>query len=127
MKTKYVDIEYLGGSYKAPADNPIWTLPDNVGEIWGKLKTFGPWQIPLSYKALAMSCDFGKFARLYGLRTMTNIRESGYDLEGRVSIAGRKYRAFTSSMLMQRSDGSLCSVATIHVCIPRKEEEGMDK
>lgn len=55
-------------------------------------------------------------AILHGVRTLTNVRESGYELEGRVSINGKKYRAFTSSELMQRPGGQLVSVGVLHIC-----------
>ena len=55
-------------------------------------------------------------ATIYGVRTLLNCRESGYAHEGYVSVNGRKRRAFTSSELMQRPEGKLCSVAVLHVC-----------
>jgi hypothetical protein len=50
----------------------------------------------------------------YGFRTLTGIRQGGYELEGRVSIGGRKYAAFTSSQLFELPDGRLIDIATIH-------------
>lgn len=126
MKPKSIPLEYLGGCYRDPGPNPVWTLPSRAelpsGEIRGEMKTLGMWSIPVNYIALAMSCDFGPHstpinAVLYGIRTLTNVRQSGYELEGTVSVNGNKYRGFTSSCLFQREDGSLVSVATIHVCI----------
>lgn len=130
MKAKEISVNYLGGCYEAPSANDLFTLPsaeELKGEdMRGELKHVGPWHIPVSYKALAMSCDFGEFSKpenvkLYGMRTLTNVRECGHELEGRVKVNGKRYRGFTSSALFQRADGSLVSVATIHVCIPKQE------
>lgn len=54
-------------------------------------------------------------ATIYGIRQLLDIREDGYSLSGRVSVNGRKYRAFTSSALMQRPDGKLVNVAVLHL------------
>ena len=96
------------------------------GEVRGELKTFGPWGIPVSYKALAEYKQFtpeesrryageSEGVEVYGERTLTNITQRGYELEGRVSVGGKKYRGFTSSQLFD-VDGKLVSVATIFVC-----------
>jgi len=53
----------------------------------------------------------------YGKRTLTNLRESGHQFEGQVSVNGRKVRGFTSSQLFELPDGKLINVATIHACI----------
>jgi hypothetical protein len=92
--------------------NDIWNIPDNVDEVRGVMKHQGPWHIPVSYRALAMD----RHGRVFGMRIMGRIRECGYDLEGRVKIEGKSYRAFTSSKLFTRANGSLCSVAIIYVC-----------
>jgi hypothetical protein len=87
----------------------------------GELETFGPWSLPVRFRALAVSYVFSpnhwaETVTLYGLRTMGKLRESGYCLEGRVSVEGRKRRGFTSSQLWQLLDGRLIETATIHVC-----------
>ena len=92
------------------------------GEFRGELKTIGPWNIPVSYRALAMANDYDNksmFTQIlkttvYGIRIMGNCRQSGYELEGYVSINGKKYSAFTSSQLFELPDGKLIDVATIH-------------
>jgi hypothetical protein len=92
----------------------------SLGMKRGDLKTFGPWQLPVSYTALATSCDFaaeGRPLTVYGLRTLTKVNQSGHELEGRVSINGKSYRGFTSSQLFELPDGRLVSVAIIHVCM----------
>ena len=98
------------------------------GEFRGELKTFGPWQIAISYRALCMSTvytpkEHARFTAesetetVYGLRTLSDVHESGYALEGRVSVNGRKVRGFTSSQLFKLPDGRLINVDTIHACL----------
>jgi hypothetical protein len=89
-------------------------------EIRGELKTFGPWSIPVSYKALCISAVYGEYSEpqsktIYGKRSLLNVKEDGYSLGGKVSIGGKKYRAFTSSQLFQ-IEGKLIDVAVIHAC-----------
>jgi hypothetical protein len=106
----------------------IFTEADiTAGQKLGKLKTFGPWQQPLSYTALACSQDFSVSSAtevrhqitVYGVRTLSHARQAGHELEGRVSLNGKSYRAFTSSCLFQLPDGKLVDCAVIHVCLPR--------
>ena len=92
--------------------------------IHGKLKTFGPWGIPINYQALCTSNVWSEAfphehgpLYVYGQRTLNNVRQSGYELEGRVSVAGRKWRGFTSSQMFELPNGRLINVATIHACI----------
>lgn len=100
------------------AANDIWNIPTDTNEVRGNLKTQGRWSIPVSYRALAMDMH----GRVFGIRTMSNVRESGHELEGRVSIEGKKYRAFTSSKLFTRNNGTLCDVAIVYVCgTPNKQ------
>lgn len=93
-----------------------------AGEQRGRLKTFGPWGIPVSYTALCTSCTYDKYPiahgplHIYGVRTMGSIHQSGYELEGRVSVNGKKYRAFTSSQLFELPNGNLVNAAIIHAC-----------
>lgn len=58
-------------------------------------------------------------ATIYGVRSMTHLRESGHDYVGQVSINGRKRRAFTSSALMRTPDGPLVNVAVLYICPER--------
>lgn len=102
-------------------------LDPDAGNIQGELKTYGPWQIPTSYKALLTSTvyipkDEARYTAekesetAYRIGTLSRPRQEGYCLEGRVKLNGKSYRAFTSSALFD-VDGKLVSVATIHVCI----------
>lgn len=92
-------------------------------EIRGDLKTYGVWNLPVSFKALCMSAKYGvkenEFltscleSTIYGNRTMTNVRQGGYELEGYVSINGKKYSCFTSSQLFEVNN-HLINVSVIH-------------
>ena len=57
---------------------------------------------------------------VHGWRKLSNPRESGYQIEGRVSVAGKRRRAFTSDLLLC-VNGHLCSVAKLYVCRPKSE------
>jgi hypothetical protein len=94
----------------------------------GELKTYGPWGIPVSYRTLAMSTVYSPEGKrvytaeqdettAYGIRTMTNVHQSGYEIEGHTSVHGKKYRSFSSSQLFELPDGRLIDIAIIHVCI----------
>ena len=119
----------MGGAIKLTAEQAkTMGLHTGLDEVRGELKTRGPWQITVSYKALCTNTHYvpkekAKFTaesdafHVYGTRTMSNVKQSGYSLEGRVSICGKKVRAFTSSQLFQLPDGKLVSVAIIHACL----------
>lgn len=88
-------------------------------EIRLEVEHFGMWQIPTKAKGLCTSVKFGKFSRveeitLYGNRTMFDVRQGGYELEGRVSIQGKKYTAFTSACMFETPTGHLINVGVIH-------------
>lgn len=97
------------------SDNPVWNVPPSIGELRFDL-TLTPFPFASVRSVRGLAVD--QWGRVYGIRTLLNARESGYALEGRVRLAGKRFRAFTSSQLFQRPDGSLCSVATLHVCLP---------
>lgn len=86
----------------------------------GELKTYGPWNIPVSYKALCLTSYWEGSRRtktvLIGQRTLTNAKQSGYYIDGQVSVKGKKYSCFTSDQLFE-IDGKLINVATIHARI----------
>ena len=96
--------------------------PEDIaaGEKRGEMKTRGAWSIPVSYRAIVETKDFGEYstvtrARFWPARTMHAPRQSGYELEGRVSLGGKKISAFTSSQLFELPDGRLVDCATIFV------------
>lgn len=102
-------------------------------EIRGDLKHVGPWHIPVSYRAMVESTVSDPVGTVpyktysvtfHGVRTMSDCKESGHCLEGRITLDGRKLSAFTSSILVELPDGRLVSIATIFARIP--DEDGMD-
>jgi hypothetical protein len=86
-------------------------------ETRGKLTTIlGGWPA-VSYKALCISSIFGAHSfveetTIYGVRTMQSIKSAGYGIEGRVSIGGKKYTAFDSSITVE-VEGKSIEVAVI--------------
>lgn len=95
------------------------------GEARGDLKTIGPWQLPVSYRAVCMSREYTpkekqrhaaetESVTLYGIRTMNKIRQSRYRIEGWTSVNGKKVSGFSSSQLFELEDGKLIDVAIIH-------------
>lgn len=85
-----------------------------------KLFHFGPWQLITKIEGLAIvtsKTENGYNFQLYGKRTLTNVKESGYEMEGRVSINGKKHRAFTTSYLFQLPDDILINISCLYVCI----------
>lgn len=104
-------------------------------DMRGEITQRGPWGIVTTYRALCMSTVYADDTigmrrplteTVHGMRTMTQCQQNGYQLDGRVTVNGRSYRAFTSSQLFDVAmpDGStkLISVATIQACIPDADE-----
>jgi len=93
------------------------------GEKRGAMLTSGMWCFIRRYKALACSQDFSAEGpdryklTVFGIRSLHGCRETGHDLEGRVSVQGKSRRGFTSSQLFQLPDGRLVDCAIIHVCM----------
>ena len=94
-----------------------------AGERRGEIATYGSWNIITSYKALAVTAtwkpgaagyDYVDEYTLHGDRTMSRPKQSGYDLEGYISIDGVKRSCFTSSILFELPAGQLINVAVIH-------------
>lgn len=100
-------------------------VPD-FPELRGDLRTFGPWQIPLSYRALCVTSLFDSsygycktvHTIVFGFRTMVDIKQSGYQIEGRVSYQGKKIRCFSSTQMFELENGQLVNVAVIFACTP---------
>ena len=92
----------------------------NVAEIRGDMQTRGMWNVPVSYKAICIDTLYVNIdgqikpteVTFFGTRTMTNIRQSGYNIEGYVSIKGKKYTCFDSSVMID-VNGKLINVACI--------------
>ena len=110
MHKQYPQAKSLDGSWTLEP-NAVWSIPDGVHEVRGEMD-FGPRHVVRSYRALATDKD----GYIYGIRALSKPKGSGYVLEGHISIDGKKIRAFTSSTLFQRPDGSLVDVAILYVC-----------
>lgn len=109
--TQVVHAEVHPGAWKLKP-NTVWSIPNGVGEVRFEIKVdSGPWQGLLSVRALAIALD----GRIWGVRRLLKPQEAGLVQTGRVSIAQKKYRAFTSSRLFERPDGSLVNVAVLIV------------
>lgn len=116
-----ITVPATPGALKLTADQWKNFLSETMEDQRGNLETFGPWQIPVRYIAPAISIEWGEYNTpisytLYGQRTLNSLRQSGYELEGRVSVNGRKVRGFTSSLLVELPDGRLLETAVIHCC-----------
>lgn len=108
----YVLAEVRPGAWKLP-HNDVWNVPSDTNEVRFDMESTGyGWNVLTRLEGIAVTMD----GRIFGKRKLMNFRESGYQMEGRVSIGGKKYRAFTSSKLFEREDGSLCEVAVLVVC-----------
>ena len=91
------------------------------GEKRFDIVSVGPWHICKSITGLASSSKFGEYSSkdeitIFGTRTMSKCKESGYEMSGIVSVNGKKHRAFTSSTLFELEDKKLVNVATLFVC-----------
>jgi hypothetical protein len=98
------------------------TLEDGGGD----LQTIGPWSLPVRFVAPCLTYHWGPFSSivavtLYGSRTLGALRQSGYHLEGRVSVLGRTTTGFTSSQLFRLPDGRLLDAGVIHARKPQPE------
>ena len=95
-----------------PDDMP---LPPGTakGERRLDIETRGPWGIVSKITGLAVAKE-PNGVRVYGDRSLLKPRESGHDMEGRVSIDGKSYRAFTSSQLFLHQ-GKLVDIAILYV------------
>lgn len=125
MKNKTLILPYKAGAIPLTREQAeqLFT-PDEIakGEQRGTVKTVGPWQLPVSYTALCTSNTFGDGGypvehgplHVYGKRTLSKVRQSGHELEGRISINGKQCRGFTSSQLFELPNGKLINAATIH-------------
>ncbi len=89
-----------------------------AGEKRFETETWGCYGVIRTLRAIVECGEFGEFSRMtwkqfYPMRTMSNPRQSGYDMEGVVSLGGIKSTCFTSSQLFQLPCGHLVDVAVI--------------
>ena len=115
---------------QAQADALFTTAEQAAGEKRGEISTRGPWSIITRYRAVCadhVSPEGPECATwyggvrgvtgalvVYGVRSLDKPRESGYELEGFVSIRGRKFSAFTSSQLFTLPNGKLLNCAILY-------------
>lgn len=101
--------------------NAVW-FPEGICEnqIRGEFVAHGPFDCePYRYKALAITGDTwdGEPLTVFGVRILQNARSRGYELEGSVSIGGKRYRGFTTKVTFDLPEGAWVDVAAIHVCL----------
>jgi hypothetical protein len=121
-KAKSLTLKVPGGA--VPITEDQWR--QFIGSEFGHhMETVGHWSVPVKYTAIAVSYtwknNFKDTITLYGKRTMSNLKQCGYVMEGRVSVNGKKLIGFTSSQLFELPDGRLFDVAVIHVCTKEPE------
>ena len=125
MKTKntlrpVVSVSGFHAAIPATAEQlvTLGLTPEEItaGEKRFKMSHHGPWQICAGLSAVVEIGDFtpGQERKaFFPVRAMSAPKESGYAMEGRVSLGGRKYSAFTASQLFELPDGRLVNVATV--------------
>lgn len=89
-----------------------------AGEKRFEMETWGCYGVIRSLRAIVATGEFGEhgamtWKQFYSMRTMSNPRQSGYDMEGVVSVGGRKSTCFTSSQMFELPCGKLVDVAVI--------------
>ena len=114
----------LPGAYPVLITTEQWRdyIAPQLEDQRGELETHGRWSLPVRYVAPCMTIQWGPTpygseilaVTLWGKRTMGKLKESGYQLEGKVSLGGRTISAFTSSQMFQLPDGRLLESAVIH-------------
>ena len=123
VQAEKVEAQFAGGfkpgGLRVPPGNPIWNPPAEGDEQRFEIKTYGPWGIVSSIRGLVID---GR-DRVYGMRTMHNPKETGYQMEGWVPVKGKKRRAFTSVADFLREDGSVIKVAVLHITTLSQPED----
>lgn len=81
-----------------------------------EIETRGPWSIISHCRGLAMTRYFDTGdVEIFGYRTLSNPRSSGYQLEGWASISGEKRSAFTESHLFTLENNHMIDVGIIFI------------
>ena len=110
------------GSVKATSEQlhalGITEAEIEAGEKRFEMATWGCYGVIRSLRAIVETGEFGEHSvmtwkQFYPVRTMSNPRQSGYDMEGTVSLGGVKSSCFTSSQLFELPCGNLVDVAVI--------------
>jgi hypothetical protein len=115
-RATFTQAEVHAGAWKLP-ENEVWNVPPKpTNEVRFDIETRGPWGVISRIAGLAIESD----GKIWGWRELERPRESGYAYEGYVNVGGKRFRAFTSSQLFERADGSLCNVAVLYICKPKE-------
>lgn len=117
MKPTYPLTCHYEDQYKVVA---IW--PEGVdfpllivdASVHFDIETRGPWGCVSKVSGLAVAKE-GDTVDVIGVRCLLNAEQSGHQMEGKVSVHGKKYRTFTSSQLFW-INGILVDVAVLYVC-----------
>ena len=88
-----------------------------IADQHGMPRFVGPWSILVGYKAPAIKRHWngrGSVTSItfYGERSLYKIEQEGYGAHGRVKVAGKEMKGYTSSILVS-VDGKLVEVAVI--------------
>lgn len=115
----------LPGGYPVPITAEQWLqyIAPELENQRGDLETRGPWSLPVRYSAPCITLHWEKTpyntqvaaVTLWGRRTMRDLRESGYQLEGRLSLGGLTVSGYTGGQMFQLPDGALLEAEVIHV------------
>jgi hypothetical protein len=115
----------LPGGYPVTITAEQWQtyIAAELQDQRGDLETRGPWRLPVRFIAPCLTlhwehngyCNNVVAVTLWGKRTMRNLRESGYQLEGRLSLRGKTVSGYTGGQMFQLPDGTLLETAAIHV------------
>lgn len=128
-KLQPLTLQYDEGALPITPDQWLQYIAPVLEDQRGALETVGPWQVPVRYKAPAVAITWENgFIRSYtlcGFRTMSNIQQSNYHLEGRVSVEGVKRKAHTSSVICRLPNGTLLETATVNFTPPWREQSEM--
>jgi len=124
MKTKPI-LSYdnpTSGSVKATREDllklGVTDAEIEAGEKRFETETWGCYKVVRTLRAVVECGEFGEHSAMtwqqfYPVRTMSNPQQSGYDMEGVVSLGGIKSTCFTSSQLFELPCGKLVNVAVI--------------
>ena len=92
----------------------------NSGEKRMEIETRGVWSPCSSLTGIVERAEFTpersgskRWVEFYPARRMANPRSCGYDMEGRISLNGKKVSAFTSSQLFKLPDGTRVGCAIL--------------
>lgn len=116
MKT-YPKVQDPSAAAWTMPENRVWSAP--VNDVALDVRKYGFSDRVHTVKALAIRLD----GTVYGVRSMSEVRQDGYKLDGRVSIDGKKRPAFTSSKLFHNANGDLVTVAVLVVVDREKVEQ----